>query len=131
MEYIKLIETVYTGGGCTIDFIHLNDGRVLGINDEAVGLYDSMDAYRAGETLEFMWIPRKKAVSYDFQEGQLVELCEGRPSKSWDIHAAPDDVLRAALSWNDKDGDFADTPRVHLLEIFLSDFIQSKKGLLP
>jgi hypothetical protein len=128
MDYISQIETVYTGGGCTIDFVHLKDGRILGINDEAVGLYDSMDAYAAGETLEFMWIPRKKTVSYDFKDGQLVELCEGVLLKSWSIYSVPDDVLRAAVAWNDKDGDFADTPRVHLLEIFLADFIQSTKG---
>jgi hypothetical protein len=125
MEYINQIETAYTGGGCTIDFVHLKDGRVIGINDEAVGLYDSMEAYAAGETLEFFWIPRKKSVSYGFEHGQIIELIDGVPAR-WDIHAVPDDVLRAALSWNDPNGDFADTPRVHLLEVFLSDFIQSK-----
>jgi hypothetical protein len=128
MEYIKQIETVYTGGGCTIDFIHLKDGRIVGINDEAIGLYDSMDAYAAGETLEFMWIPRKKAVSYDFQEGQIVELLEGRPAKAWDIYSVPDDILRKVISWNDKDGDFQESNRAQMLEVFLADFIQSKKG---
>lgn len=64
--------------------------------------------------------------SYDFQEGQLVELFHGVPADAWDIYSVPDDVLRAALSWNDKNGDFDQTSRVHLLEIFLADFIQSK-----
>lgn len=64
--------------------------------------------------------------SYDFQEGQLVELFHGVPANAWDIYTVPDDVLRAALSWNDANGDFDNTPRVHLLEIFLSDFIVSK-----
>ena len=64
--------------------------------------------------------------SYNFQDGQLVELFHGVPANVWDIYSVPDDVLRAALSWNDKNGDFDQTPRVHLLEIFLADFIQSK-----
>lgn len=66
------------------------------------------------------------ATSYDFQEGQIVELFHGVPADAWPIHTAPDDVLRQALAWNDKNGDFDNLSRVHLLEIFLSDFIVSK-----
>jgi hypothetical protein len=127
MDYITKIETHQVGGGCTVDFLHLHDGRVVGINDECICLYENMDRfYDEDGCIEAIQIPRKQTVSYDFQYGQLVELREGKPSKSWDIHTVPDDVLRAALSWNDKDGDFAHTPRVHMLEVFLSDFIQSK-----
>jgi hypothetical protein len=64
--------------------------------------------------------------SYDFQDGQIVELFHGVPADAWPIQTAPDDVIRAALAWNDANGDFDNLSRVHLLEIFLSDFIVSK-----
>lgn len=66
------------------------------------------------------------STSYDFQEGQIVELFHGVPADAWLIQTAPDDVIRAALAWNDANGDFDNLSRVHLLEIFLSDFIVSK-----
>jgi hypothetical protein len=69
-----------------------------------------------------------KPISYDFQEGQLVQLFEGRPQASWDIYSVPNEMLESALAWNDSNGDFDGLERVTLLEIFLSDFIQSKKG---
>lgn len=68
------------------------------------------------------------STSYDFQEGQIVELFHGVPADAWLIQDAPDDVIRAALAWNDANGDFDNLSRVHLLEIFLSDFIVSKGG---
>jgi hypothetical protein len=35
----------------------------------------------------------------------------------------PDHELRAAIAWNDPDGDFDTLPRVTMLEIFIHDFI--------
>jgi hypothetical protein len=69
-----------------------------------------------------------KGITYDFQEGQIVELFHGVPADAWDIFSAPDDVLRKVIAWNDPNGDFDELERVHMLEIFLSDFIQSKRG---
>lgn len=66
------------------------------------------------------------STSYDFQEGQIVELFHGVPADAWLIQDAPDDVIRAALAWSDANGNFDNLSRVHLLEIFLSDFIVSK-----
>lgn len=43
--YIKEITSENTGGGCMVDFIHLNDGRVIGLNDECAVLYDNMDEF--------------------------------------------------------------------------------------
>ena len=65
-------------------------------------------------------------VSYDFKEGQVVSLFYGVPQEAWSIYEASDDVLREALSWNDKDGDFDGLPRVALLEIFLADFVMNR-----
>jgi hypothetical protein len=45
MEYIAQITSENTGGGCIVDFVHLKDGRILGINDEYMVLYDSMDEF--------------------------------------------------------------------------------------
>lgn len=69
------------------------------------------------------------ATSYDFQEGQIVELFHGVPADSWDIYSAPDEVLIRALEWNDSNGDFEGLERVRLLEVFLADFIVSKQSI--
>lgn len=66
-------------------------------------------------------------LSYDFREGQLVRLYHDRPETAWSIYDAPDRILRDALAWNDPNGDFDTLKRVHLLEIFLSDFIVSRE----
>ena len=47
-EYIDKIETMDTGGGCLVDFITLKDGRVVGINDECIVLYESMEHWERG-----------------------------------------------------------------------------------
>jgi len=43
--YIKEITTENTGGGCMVDFIHLNDGRVIGLNDECAVLYNDIQEF--------------------------------------------------------------------------------------
>jgi hypothetical protein len=65
-------------------------------------------------------------ISYDFQEGQLVELFHGVPQMAWTIHQLPDQVLQGALMWNDPNGDFDGLTRQTMLEIFLHDFIVSR-----
>lgn len=68
----------------------------------------------------------KDHISYDFREGQLVMMFHDRPQDSWDIYSVPNDVLIDVLAWNDPNGDFQDLDRVQLLEIFITDFIDSK-----
>ena len=63
-------------------------------------------------------------VSYDFKEGQLIRLFHGVPDEAWIIYEAPTEELRAAIAWNDRNGDFDDLERVHILEIFIHDFIR-------
>lgn len=48
MEYIKSTETVNTGGGCMVDLIYLQDGRVIGLNDECAVLYASITDFWNG-----------------------------------------------------------------------------------
>jgi hypothetical protein len=45
MKYIKNTFTEYTGGGCYVDFVTLSDGRVIGINNETIVLYESFEAF--------------------------------------------------------------------------------------
>lgn len=45
MEYIKQITTENAGGGSMVDFIHLKDGRVIGLNDEYAVLYANMEEF--------------------------------------------------------------------------------------
>jgi hypothetical protein len=49
-EYIKSISSWDSGGGIVIDIVELKDGRVLGITDESVVLYPSMEALESGES---------------------------------------------------------------------------------
>ena len=42
-EYIVGIETYNSGGGNMLDFITLENGKVLCINDEYIGLYNSIE----------------------------------------------------------------------------------------
>lgn len=47
--YINRVFTENTGGGCYVDFIELDDGRIIGINNECVVLYKNMDDVYGGE----------------------------------------------------------------------------------
>ena len=43
--WIKEVTTENAGGGCMVDFIHLKDGSILGINDECCVLYKNMEEF--------------------------------------------------------------------------------------
>jgi len=45
MDHIKRVFSENTGGNCSVDFVQLKDGRILGINDECVVLYESIEAF--------------------------------------------------------------------------------------
>lgn len=47
-EFIEKIETVNTGGGCVVDFIHLSNGQVLTLNDECILLWNSTEDFYEG-----------------------------------------------------------------------------------
>lgn len=42
MQHIRKVFTEKTGGNLTVDFIELNDGRIVGINEECIVLYASL-----------------------------------------------------------------------------------------
>ena len=45
LDNIKRVFCENTGGGTMVDFIELNDGRILGINEDFVVLYSSLDEF--------------------------------------------------------------------------------------
>jgi hypothetical protein len=45
MEYIEKLTFENVGGGSMVDFIHLKDGRIIGINDECAVLYSNMQEF--------------------------------------------------------------------------------------
>lgn len=51
-EHIAEATTWDSGGGQVLDLLILTDGRVLVISDDAVVLYESMEAVEAGEAVE-------------------------------------------------------------------------------
>ena len=56
LEYIKKVDSMNTGGGCIVDFVHLRDGRVIGINDESLVVYRSMEEYTDGDDCEHAYM---------------------------------------------------------------------------
>lgn len=46
---IKQISSWDSGGGIVVDIIELNDGRVLGVTEDAVILYANMDDLLQGD----------------------------------------------------------------------------------
>ena len=55
MAYVEKIDTINTGGGNYVDLIHLEDGKVIGINDECLVVYKTLDEFyecMAGEQID-------------------------------------------------------------------------------
>ena len=45
LAHITGVTTEEVGGGMHVDFVHLIDGRVIGINEDAIVLYRNMDDF--------------------------------------------------------------------------------------
>jgi len=45
MHHVTKTETINSGGGCMIDLIHLDNGKVIGLDDECLVVYKSIDAF--------------------------------------------------------------------------------------
>ena len=62
MLYIDKVCDEHVGGGNEVDFVHLPNGQVIGINDECVCLYGSMQAFWDSETpLWSHWLNKKES----------------------------------------------------------------------
>jgi hypothetical protein len=51
-SHIEKVTTLATGGNCDVDFVHLPDGRVIGINEDCIVLYASMQDFYDCETVD-------------------------------------------------------------------------------
>ena len=47
--YIEKIETMQVGGGMEVDFVHLKNGMVIGVNDECIVLYKDIEHFGDGQ----------------------------------------------------------------------------------
>ena len=52
LEHVESITTWDSGGGQALDLLTLKDGRVLVVSEDAVVLYEDMEAVEAGEAKE-------------------------------------------------------------------------------
>jgi hypothetical protein len=52
MKFIKTMSTQYQSGGEWLDFITLNDGRVLVINDDFMVLFANEDDFMEGDNID-------------------------------------------------------------------------------
>jgi hypothetical protein len=52
LEFIKSVSTWNSGGGIAIGLVELQDGRVIGISEDVISLYNSMDDVFTGEPIE-------------------------------------------------------------------------------
>ena len=120
-EYIQKIDTVNTGGGCMVDLITLNDGRVIGLNDECAVLYDNIeDFYYEGgsRSLFAFWIPRIERMS----SAKIADLADS---------AANEAIRQIQDALGVKTGDFAGLyfsggDNLKALQSILSDYIKAE-----
>ena len=56
LENIKKAYTENTGGGCLVDFLELENGLLLAVSDEYVGLYKTVDDLYEGDEITGFWI---------------------------------------------------------------------------
>ena len=55
MDNITKYYTENTGGGCLVDFLELENGLILAVSDEYVGLYASKEEFYNGNCLNGFW----------------------------------------------------------------------------
>lgn len=46
--FVKAVTPMDTGGGCSIDLVEFNDGRILGIDDDTMCLYQNLQDWQDG-----------------------------------------------------------------------------------
>ena len=64
-EYVKKLFAEDTGGGCLVDLVFLEGGKVLGITDECVCLYESHEHFfetlNTGYDVPILWLDEEQA----------------------------------------------------------------------
>jgi hypothetical protein len=111
MKFITKTFTEYTGGGFWVDFVELNDGRCIGIDENCLVVYPSFEAFNTGDgvglpCLQFdKPIPKEKETRVLVKEDRVIsnlifenfddviEIPEGFISTSWRNNACPSMAL--------------------------------------
>ena len=109
MKFIKKTFTEYTGGGFYVDFVELNDGRCIGIDENCLVLYPSFEAFNTGDgfglpCLEFgtsiqkekpVLVIEDRVISNQIFENfdDVIQIPEGFISTSWRNNACPSMAL--------------------------------------
>jgi hypothetical protein len=110
-KFITKTFTEYTGGGFYVDFVELNDGRCIGIDENCLVVYPSFEAFNTGDgvglpCLQFdKPIPKEKETRVLVKEDRVIsnlifenfddviEIPEGWISTSWRNNACPSMAL--------------------------------------
>jgi hypothetical protein len=111
MKFITKTFTEYTGGGFYVDFVELNDGRCIGIDENCLVVYPSFEAFNTGDgvglpCLQFdKPIPKEKETRVLVKEDRVIsnqifenfddviEIPDGWISTSWRNNACPSMAL--------------------------------------
>jgi hypothetical protein len=107
MKYIKNTFTEYTGGGFYVDFVELNDGRCIGIDENCLVVYPSFEAFNTGDGVGLPCLPfgtpipkmvlvkEDRVISNQIFENfdDVIEIPEGFISTSWRNNACPSMAL--------------------------------------
>jgi hypothetical protein len=112
MDYINKVETMNSGGGCTVDFVHLKDGRVVGINDEAVVVYRSWQEWLDGDSEGMVWLSKPEPVY----------------SAYWGIGYGEPKCESLSLSWFTADRNYTPENRVKLRDMEVGDKLDLSDG---
>lgn len=99
MKYIDKLTFENVGGGSMVDFIHLKDGRIIGLNDECAVLYNSMDEFWecSNQDKPSFEIPPLKRMT----DAQMADLAENAEN------AANEAIKHVQDALGVKDGGFA------------------------
>jgi hypothetical protein len=77
--YVTHMYSENTGGGCMVDFIFMTDGRIITLNDEAIAVYPTKEAFYGDDDADntaqhFMWItPGAATTAVALTHEQLVQ----------------------------------------------------------
>jgi hypothetical protein len=109
MKFIKKTFTEYTGGGFYVDFIELNNGQCIGIDENCIVLYPSFEAFNTGDGFGLPCIQFNKPVPKETRKlvkedrvisnqifenfDDVIEIPEGWISTSWRNNACPSMAL--------------------------------------
>jgi hypothetical protein len=120
MNYIDKLTFENVGGGSMVDFIHLKDGRIIGLNDECAVLYNNMQEFwECGSDVKPSFdIPPLRRMT----DAQMADLAE---------NAANEAIKHVQDALGVKSGDFAglyfsESSNWNALNLIIKDYIRAE-----